>query len=466
MGLHSRLQSLAFYLLLAAAFGLIVGLAQRHGGHWDWTAQGRNSLSATSSEVLGRLQGPLKITAYAQDMTRLRGPIQALVGRYQRQSPLVSLSFVNPDREPELVRRLGIRTTGELILEYQGRSEHLPQVNEERLTNAIQRLLVDSERWLAFVTGHGERSPSGKANHDLGEFGKELMHKGYKVRELNLSEHPELPDNLALLVIAGPEVALLPTEVEVIGKYVKGGGNLLWLLDPGPLHGLEPLAQALGLSLLPGTIVDANAFAMGIKDAAMALVTQYPEHPALAGMDQVGLFPRAAALDFKPRQAEAQQAKTGTSAGSQSPTGQSPDWQSTPLLQTLDRTWNETGPLEGEIRPNAEQGERPGPLTLGLALERKLEGGKQPQKVVVVGDGDFLANSYLGNGGNLTLGLNLVRWLSGDDNLLGLAPKTAQDLSLELSTTQALAMGLVFLFLLPLGFFGLGFWVWWRRSRA
>lgn len=465
MGLHSRLQGLAFYLLLAAAFGLIVGLAQRHGGHWDWTAQGRNSLSATSSQVLGRLQGPLKITAYAQDMARLRGPIQALVGRYQRQSPLVTLSFVNPDREPELVRRLGIRATGELILEYQGRSEHLPQVNEERLTNAIQRLLVDSERWLAFVTGHGERSPSGKANHDLGEFGKELMHKGYKIRELNLSEHPELPDKLALLIIAGPEVALLPAEVEVIGNYVKGGGNLLWLLDPGPLHGLEPLAQALGLSLLPGTIVDANAFAMGIKDAAMALVTQYPEHPALAGMDQVSLFPRAAALDFKAQPAGTQAVETGTSADSQPPR-QSMAWKATPLLKTLDRTWNETGPLEGEIRPNAEQGERPGPLTLGLALERTLEGSKKLQKVVVVGDGDFLANSYLGNGGNLTLGLNLVRWLSGDDNLLGLAPKTAQDLSLELSTTQALAMGLVFLFLLPLGFFGLGFWVWWRRRRA
>lgn len=449
--LKSRLQSLVFYLLFAAVFGLLAGFAQKYGAVWDWTAQGRNSLSATSAEVLGRLQGPLQITVYAQEIARLRDPISALVGRYQRQSDRVQLAFVNPDREPELVRKLGIRKTGEMILEYQGRTEHLPHVSEELLTNAIQRLLIGGERWVAFLSGHGERNPEGKANHDLGEFGKELTNKGYRLRQVNLSETPELPDNLALLVIAGPEVDLLPAELAVLQGYVKGGGNLLWLLDPNDsnnaLPGLEPLAQDLGLSLLPGTIVDANAFAMGIKDPTMALVTRYPSHPALAGMEQVSVFPRAVALEIKPQD-------------------KSP-WQATLLLETLDRTWNETGPLSGEIRPDADAGERPGPLALAVALERDLtETGQRRQKILVLGDGDFLSNSFLGNGGNLILGLNLVRWLSDDEQLLGIAPKTAVDTGLELSNTLALAIGLMFLIVLPLDFFGLGFWIWWRRRRA
>lgn len=451
--LLSRLQGLIFYLLFIAAFALLASLTQKYALVWDWTVQGRNSLSPTSVEVVGRLQSPLKITAYAQEIARLREPLQALVGRYQRQSDKISLAFVNPDREPDLVRELGIRTTGELVLEYQGRTEYLPHVNEERLTNAIQRLLMGAERWIAFLDGHGERNPEGKANHDLGEFGKELTNKGYQLRRVNLSEHPDLPQNLSLLVIAGPEVDLLPAEVEAVRAYINAGGNLFWLLDPNTsgnsLHGLEPLAEELGLGILPGIIVDANAFAMGIKDPAMALITRYPEHEALAGLDQISVFPKALAFEIK---AQDQDGKRG--------------WQASALLETLERTWNETGPITGEIRPD-DEGERPGPLTLAVALERHLaHGEKKRQKLILIGDGDFLSNSVLGNGGNLSLGFNLVRWLADDESLLGIAPKTAIDLDLALSQNQALLMGLVFLLILPLGFFGLGFWIWRRRHQA
>jgi ABC-type uncharacterized transport system involved in gliding motility auxiliary subunit len=84
----------------------------------------------------------------------------------------------------------------------------------------------------------------------------------------------------------------------------------------------------------------------------------------------------------------------------------------------------------------------------------------------VVGDGDFLSNSYLGNGGNLDLGLNLVRWLSGDDNLLDIPARTAPDSRLELSRTAGAAIGLGFLFILPLLLIATGLLIWWRRRRA
>lgn len=436
-----RLNALLFYLLFAAVIGLLGWLSIRYEVQWDWTAGGRNSLSEASQDLLRRLRGPVKIQAFAQDSAVLREPIRELVGRYQRHYAAMELSFVNPDLEPELTRTLGISQSGQLWLEYQGRNETLGLASEEAISNALQRLALAGERWVGFVTGHGERAADGQANHDLGQFGKELERKGYRVRPINLTETPELPKNLSLLAIAGPRVDYLPGEAEILRNHLRQGGRLLWLLDPGPLHGLEGLAQDLGLRLLPGTIVDVNAYDLGIKDPAMALITQYPDHPAVRGINQITLFPHAAALEQDPVEG----------------------WQPLPLLNTLERTWNETGPIEGEIRPDSAAGERAGPLAIGQLAERDLKGSKQ--KALVIGDGDFLANAYLGNGGNLDLGINLVRWLAGDDNLLDIPAKTAPDLRLELSEYTGLLIGLVFLLILPLGLFGTGLLIWWRRRN-
>ncbi|WP_255210745.1 hypothetical protein [Methylogaea oryzae] len=55
----------------------------------------------------------------------------------------------------------------------------------------------------------------------------------------------------------------------------------------------------------------------------------------------------------------------------------------------------------------------------------------------MLGDGDFLSNTYLGNGGNLNLGLNLVQWLSHNDQLINIPAKTASDAKLELSKSAS-----------------------------
>lgn len=173
----------------------------------------------------------------------------------------------------------------------------------------------------------------------------------------------------------------------------------------------------------------------------MALVPRYPEHPVTGGFELVTLFPHAAALE---------QADTGP-------------WNTTPLLSTLSRSWNETGPLQGEVARDEGKGEQPGPLSLGIALDRETDNGQQ--RILVIGDGDFLSNSFLGNGGNLNLGLNIFRWLSGDDKLLNIPPRTAPDRNLELSRTASAVISLGFLFLLPLLFLTAGILIWWRRRK-
>ena len=120
--------------------------------------------------------------------------------------------------------------------------------------------------------------------------------------------------------------------------------------------------------------------------------------------------------------------------------------------------------------------ERPGPLTVGVALVRPRPGPAvagaadtqataSQQRVVVIGDGDFLSNTYLGNGGNLQLGLNIMNWLTLDDTLIVLRPKAAPDIHLDLSDGALARMAAVFLLVLPATLLVSGWLIWFRRRR-
>jgi len=119
-----------------------------------------------------------------------------------------------------------------------------------------------------------------------------------------------------------------------------------------------------------------------------------------------------------------------------------------------------------------------GPLEIGFVLERPREETAPPrdavapgapagprQRVVVMGDGDFLSNTYLGNAGNLDLGLNLINWLASDDLLIAVPAKTAPDTSLVLSEIAATVIGFGFLLVLPLALAGIGGFIWYRRRK-
>ena len=110
-----------------------------------------------------------------------------------------------------------------------------------------------------------------------------------------------------------------------------------------------------------------------------------------------------------------------------------------------------------------------GPLTIGLSLERQRQHETKhidkQQRIVVIGDGDFLSNTYLGNSGNLDLGVRLINWLSHDDDFIAIPVRTAEDLQLNMSSLTVGVIGIGFLIILPLSLLGTGAFVWWRRKN-
>ena len=101
---------------------------------------------------------------------------------------------------------------------------------------------------------------------------------------------------------------------------------------------------------------------------------------------------------------------------------------------------------------------------MAQALSRQL--GDREQRIVVIGDGDFLANSYISNAGNLDLGLALSRWLVGDNQMIGIPAPQASDSELHLSRLAIGIIGIGSLIVLPLLLLSGGGLMAWRRNRA
>lgn len=449
-----RLQNRFFLMLFIAVIVLLAWLSTRYSHQADWSADSRNTLSAASTELLRRLQGEVRITAYVTEDKLLRKRIAELVGRYQRYYPGMTLAFVNPDLEPQAVRERGITMNGELLIEHDGSSGKLRDLTERGLSNALQRVARGGERRIAFLSGHGERAFDGGASYDLSNWAAQLKSKGYDLYELNLLETPRISRDTALLVIASPRSALLTGEAGVIRRYVDEGGNLLWLRDPvaegDGLYGLGPLAEELAVHFQPGIIVDPNVSQLGellfgSNDPRIALVPRYDTHPVTADFNLNTLFPIAGGVD--------------AAAGDA--------WNSVALLKTLSNTWLEADEVVGTVSFD-EGNDISGPVTLGVALTRPCQearGGADEQRVLVIADGDFLSNAFLGASGNLQLALNMVNWLSSDDELIAVPVRTAPDTTLELSTTAVAVIGFGFLAALPLGLLGSGLFIWYRRRR-
>jgi len=440
--LHHRLR-IKNGLLTIIILSLLITLAwlsRLYSTQIDLSANASNTLSETSQKILTTLPDPISITAYIKQPALQKQVIQ-LIDKYRRFKNNIHVSVIDPDSAPDKARELNIGPQGVIVVEYQGRNKKITFLDETSLSNTLLQLASTNKRWITFITGHGEPSPAGNANFDIGLFAKQLADHKINSQALNLAQLSAIPDNSSLLVLISPRVALLPGELNIISEYIDNGGNLLLLTDPKNHH-LKPIEQHLGIKKLPGTIVDSSSGLYGIDDPTFVLVSEYTRHPVTLNFSNITVFPVTAALEL------ADEGEFETKA----------------ILTSVLHSWTETGDIIGKVRFDADSEEQEGPLTLGYTLTKHLS-GKNQQRIAVIGDSDFLSNAFLGNVGNSELGFRLINWLTHDDKFIEIPITKSAGKSLQLSNTAIAIIGFGFLIILPLILFIIGFIIWRRRKR-
>jgi len=479
---HSLRNVLFVLVLIGVAAGLGY-LATRHHVQRDVTYNTINSLEPGSIEVLKQLDGPVTVTVYATPQDARLGDIRKIIrdflSLYQRYKSDIHLVFIDPEKDEEKTRTAQIRFNGEMVVEYAGRSEHLTKINEPILTGTLLRLAHTRDQTVMYLDGHGERKLDGIANFDLGSlFGAKLKQNGFRLGSLNLALAQEVPNNVSVLVVTQPQLDLMRGEVDKLLRYVDRGGNLLWLVDAEPLHGLERLAEKLDLVLPPGIVIDPAAAEMNAPPT-WSLGATYPPHAITRNFNLITAFPSARPLLWNENATDSNEK----------------NWQHSVIVEVAARGWvsrnkpdDKLPPKHGGVEPSGaggaaeqllpqsagsasnvsqlhfdKQRDIPGPAVIAMALQRRIN--DRDQRIVVVGNGAFLANSYAGNGGNVDLGVNMVNWLAGEENLITLQPRAAKDSNLMLSKLQLEIISSIFLVLLPLLLAGVGIYIW-RKRRA
>lgn len=436
-----RLKNTCITLGLLCVLAGLAWTTHRFSGQIDITVNTSNTLSEASQKVLATLYDKVEMTAYIKKEASIRMQIEQLIDRYRRYKPDMTLTFVDPATVPDKIRELSIGSDGGILVNYQGRTERLVYIDETTLTNALFQLAATNERWVSFLSGHGERSADGVANFDFGTFSKALNQHKIRARSLNLATVQAIPDNSDLLIISAPSVSLMAGELTLIKSYIDHGGNLLLLTDPDNNH-LAPLFDELGIRVLAGKLVDGKSKLYGIDDPSFVVTSEYPKHPLTKGFQTITVYPMVSALAINPT---------------------SP-FEVTPLLSSGKQSWTETGDISGKIRFDAGTLEHAGPLNFAYALTRDFNKERQ-QRIIVIGDGDFLSNTYMGNVGNLDMGLRMINWLLHDDKLIDIPAKATPDAKLQLSPMVIALISISFLIILPLGLLLTGFLVWRKRNR-
>lgn len=442
---RSSFKHTILFILVTAIAIAAIWIGGRTNISKDVTANQRHLLGEQTVSAVKALQGPVSITAVVGPDANQRDALIELVSRYQSHNPLISLKFINPETDPEAARRLNASPAGELIVNGMGREQRLTQVSERALTGALRQLNREGERKLAFISGHDERSALIAGPGNWTTLASRLASIGLNSEDLSLVTNPRIRDDVDVLVIADPRRPYFPGEIAGLLEYVNHGGSLLWVtelgLDRQTGSGLRALALELGIEPMPGTIIDTASQAANTGSPSFVILNSFTKHPVTQGLTSPVVLPQAKALAVTPLAGQVL----------------------LPLLQTPPASWTETGALEGAIQFDENTDEHSGPLVVGVTIERVIQGKRQ--RVAMIGDADFAADQFIGNGANLAFSESLMLWLSGESDALSFVTMPAPDANLVLSSRSIVVISAVLLFALPCLLFIIAGIVAWRGRR-
>lgn len=416
---------------------------------FDMTGLAQFTLTSQTRKVLDDLDTPVEITTFfaAGMAAPMRSLAQNLLAEYQVHSDKLTVRSVDPDLSPDLARQYGVDRAGVLLgaVVLTGpagrRLVYGPQIlegAEHALTSALLEVTGTRQKTVYFVTGPGEdRGPT-----EFARARDALRDNLFRVADIDLLRGQGVPEDAAVLVLAGPRHPLAEQEIAILGDHLARGGRLLVLIDPDPPEDIRQLLARWWLDVPDGHIVDPASHVVPHVDNILV-----PRTRNALGLPET-YFPGAAALIPNPEIPASMEVSA--------------------LVWSSPESWLETGAgAAGE--PAFDEGEdTKGPLAIG-ALVRAAgegEGTATGTRLVVIGDSDFATDPHVLNGGNGDLFVNVVNWLAAGQEVVAIDRKVLPIRRLVLSPEQARFLHLSSIGLLPSLMLVAAGVVWWRRWRC
>jgi len=461
-------------IIVLAILVLLNYFLSRHNYRLDFTEAKLHSLSDQSIQVLKNLKKDVQIKGFFREGNYSRAKLEDLLKNFNYYSKRIKYEFIDPDKNPGLVKGYGITQDGTTILEAGGQENRITTATEEDLTNALIKATRESKKVIYFLEGHGEHSI--EQTEDIGfSFAKdELVKLGYEAKKLTLALSETFPQDCSLLVIPGPQKDLLPNELETIQGFIYRGGRVFFMADPEVAPGLVPYLGGFGIRLENDVVVDTISRLFG-GDYFMPVITEYEAHDITRNFRYATFYPYVRSVEpVEPKP----EGLTLSVLGKTSPNS----WSERQLDQkqvTFDKDKDKQGPISlavvalVEPKPGEKKPETQEPAGQKEADEKQTEEKKaaeppapEPKKegrLAVFGDSDFASNKYYGVSGNGNFFLNTVNWLTEESDLISIQPKTSSPRTVQFTPSQGRLIFFVSVVILPLLILILGISVWLRR---
>ena len=451
---------------IAVVLGILVAInyiGAKQNKRWDLTANKQFSLSDQTRTVLAKLDAPLQMLVFAQEPDFPR--YQDKLKEYEYSSKRVSTEYIDPDKKPTVAKQYQVQQYGTIVLNYKGRTERVTTDTEQDITTGVIKVVSGQQKKVYFTQGHGERDTASSERDGYNAIAAALGRENYSVDKLVVAQQGAVPDDASVVIVAGPKTDFFPNEIDALKKYLHRAGKLLLMLDPPdkvespPLTNLIALAHDWGIDVGNNIVVDVSGMGRLIgTDASVPVAASYPSHAITQRFNFLTAFPMA-------------RSTTPVSGGVNGHTAQG-------FVETSPRSWAESdikGLLtSGQVSLDESKGDKKGPITIAAAVSATAttadkskpaatDAPKPETRLVVFGDSDFAANGGLGIQGNRDLFMNVVGWLSQQENLISIRPKEPDDRRVTLTATQQANINWLSLLIIPCAIFGSGVYTWWRR---
>jgi ABC-type uncharacterized transport system involved in gliding motility auxiliary subunit len=442
-------------VLVLASLGLVNYFLSKNHYRMDFTAAKLHSLSDQSVTVLKNLKTDIAFKCFFREGNFGRAAMENLLKIYAYHSGKIKYEFIDPDKNPGLVKRYGVTQDGTTVIEAGDKESRITAATEEDVTNALIKATRAAKKVIYFLEGHGEESVEEAGDNGYATAKTELEKIGYEVKKQALALADRFPKDSALLIVPGPQKDLLPNEYETIRIYLKDGGRVLFMVDPETATTLPSFLAEYGFKLENDIVVDTVSRLLG-GDYFMPVVNQYETHAITDKFTYATFFPFARSVEIAEPKPEGMTL--------------------TALAKTSPNSWSERQLDQKEVKFTPDK-DKQGPVNLAAVSSFKTKSGQpaaeeakpQPEaaekeaRVAVVGDSDFAKNRYYSVSGNGNFFLNIANWLTEEADLIAIQPKTQAPRTIQLTPSQGRLLFLVSVILLPLAVLLLGVFVWVRR---
>jgi gliding-associated putative ABC transporter substrate-binding component GldG len=512
-------QSMLRIAIVLAILLLLNVVSIRLFGRLDMTANGQYTLSGASRTLMQSLDDRVTATVYFSEelpspYNNHRRMLLDQLNEYRAYARgNFQFTFIDPagekgerDAQAQGITPVQIQVLNDdryevkraylgMVLQYEDRREVLPVLQnpatlEYDISSTIRRLTVRTLKKIGFLSGHGEPP--------LTELGRvqEMLRRQYDMTAVNVAQGREVPADLAALVVMSPASRFTEPEKFALDQYLMRGGKVAFLLNAVDITlqsqagraldlNLDDLLAAYGLGLRQDLVRDVQCASVSIMQQQFGFQMQsqvpFPYLPNVASFSEgnpmvkdlrgVVLF-FASSVDTLAPAARGLAAEVLMRSSKQSGrlTGM---FTFDPLQRFAAADFPEHGiPLaaitQGRFRSAFAGKPAPADTSAGAPPPPAVPLAQSPEtRVLLVGDGDFARDQYLGNRDNVTFFANMIDYLVDDAGLITIR---SRDVSLppldQVSDGAKKSIKIAVLILPPLLVVGYGLLRWrFRKAR-